>query len=185
MVDVETVILDELERLSPPEASSAADWADVLRRTEQPGKSRALKGRGLFGMTRRTVALVAAAFALMATGAAVAGVVLAKSEAEEEQGLLDGHSVFAGTDPVCTQVADGHFRCVLDRPPTGQGTTILGSYRGSKFQTVDADKRIDGGCIGSSDDGTVWNCYLGELAVEHDILDPGVLGQVQTEPAHG
>lgn len=185
MVDVEMVILDELEQLSPPETSSAADWDDVLRRAVQPANPRPKNGRGLFGMTRRTVALVAAALALVATGAAVAGVVLTKSEAEEEQSLLDGHSVFAGTDPVCTLVADGHFRCVLDRPPTGQGTTILGSYRGAKFQTVNADKRVDGGCIGASDDGTIWTCYLGELAVTHDILDPGVLGMEQEGPSHG
>jgi len=185
MVDVEAVILDELERLSPPETSSAADWTDVLRRTEQPVSPRPKQRRGLFGTTRRTVALVAAALALVATGAAVAGIVVAKSEDEEERGLLDGHSVFAGTDPVCTLVADGHFRCLLDRPPTGEGMTVTGSYMGAKFQTVDADKRIDGGCVGASDDGRTWDCYLGELAVEHGILDQGLLGVEQEGPAHG
>ena len=136
-------------------------------------------------ISRKTLAIAAAAVALVAAGAAVAGIVLAKSEAEEAQGLLDGHSVFAGTTPVCTLVSEGHFRCVLDRPPTGQGTTVEGSYRGAKFQTVDAEMRIDGGCIGISDDGRTWDCYLGELAVEHDILSPGVLGQVQSGPGHG
>jgi hypothetical protein len=178
MADVETVILDELERLSPRDTSSVPDWADVRRRT----RTRASRPHGL---RRRTVVLVAAALALVATGAAVGGLVIAKSAAEEEQGLLDGHSVFAGTNPVCTTVAEGHFRCVLDRPPTGEGMTIVGSYEGSKFQTVDAEKRIDGGCIGASADGTVWNCYLGQLAVEHDILDASLLGQVQDQPAHG
>jgi hypothetical protein len=179
MGDVETVILDELERLSPSETPSDADWADVLRRTSLRSAPRPSR------MGRRTVALVAAAIALVVTGAAVAGLVLTKSEAEEAQSLLDGHSVFTGTDPVCTTIAEGHFRCVLARPPTGEGTIVLGSYRGAKFETVDADDRIDGGCVGVSDDGTVWTCYLGELAVEHDILDPGVLGQEQTAPGHG
>jgi hypothetical protein len=178
MADVETVILDELEQLSPRETGTDADWADVLRRTNRQSTSRP-------SMRRRTVALVAAALALVATGAAVAGLMIAKSAAEEEQGLLDGHSVFAGTNPVCTTVAEGHFRCLLDRPPTGEGTTVAGSYEGSKFQTVDAEKRIDGGCIGASADGTVWNCYLGQLAVEHDILDASLLGVEQEGPTHG
>jgi hypothetical protein len=178
MADDKAAILDELERLSPHE-TSVPDWADVLRRTSRARASR------LPGLRRRTVALVAATLALVATGAAVGGLVLTKSEAEEAQGLVDGHSVFAGTNPVCTTIAEGHFRCVLDRPPTGQGTTVEGSYRGAKFQTVDADKRIDGGCIGASDDGTRWDCYLGELAVEHDILSPGLLGEIQDAPAHG
>jgi hypothetical protein len=180
MADVETVIQDELERLSPSETTDG-DWADVVRRSGHSRHSGVRASR----VRRRTVALVAAALALVATGAAVGGLVVAKSEAEEEQGLLDGHSVFAGTNPVCTTVAEGHFRCVLDRPPTGEGMTIVGSYEGSKFQTVDAEKRIDGGCVGASADGTVWNCYLGQLAVEHDILDASLLGQVQTSPAHG
>jgi hypothetical protein len=178
MADVETVILDELEQLSPRETGTDADWADVLRRTSRESTPRPSR------MRRQTVALVAAAIALVATGVAVAGLALTKSEAEEAQSLLDGHSVFTGTDPVCTTIAEGHFRCVLARPPTGEGTTVLGSYRGAKFQTVDADDRVDGGCIGVSDDGTVWNCYLGELAVGR-VLSPGVLGQEQTEPGHG
>jgi hypothetical protein len=186
MVDVEPAILDELERLSPRETADGSDWDDVLRRAggrpAKPARSWFVRAES---RRRRILAAVTAVLALAAAGAAVAGIVLAKSEAEEAQGLLDGHSVFAGTSPVCTQVADDHFRCVLDRPPTGYGTTIEGSYRGSKFQTVDADKRIDGGCVGATDDGRTWDCYLGTLAVRHGILDADLLGQVQPEPGHG
>ena len=82
------------------------------------------------------LALAGVALALAATGAGIAGTFLAKSPAQEEQGLLDGHSVF---HPTCTRRAENEYRCVLARPPTGEGT-------------------IDGGCIGASDDGRVWDC---------------------------
>ena len=64
-------------------------------------------------------------------------------------------------------------------------SSTYGSYKGSVFQTVDSEKRIDGGCIGASDDGRVWDCYLGELAVERGILVPELLGQYQPGPGHG
>lgn len=195
MVDVEVLILDELDKLSPREASCAADWDDVLRRAQSnPNGARALRVRRDrpryvvvrgHNVRRGTLALVGAALALAATGAAVAGLMLAKTPAQESQGLLDGHSVFTGSHPLCTRVAEQQFHCVLDREPGSLGTVIEGSYLGAKFQTVDAQKRIDGGCVGVSDDGRVWDCYLGELAVEHGILSPEVLGQTQADPGHG
>jgi hypothetical protein len=173
MVDVEPMILDELERLASPETFEGADWREVLRRA----RPRSLVRR------RRTLGLVAAALALLCAGAGIAGVVLVRTNSEEEHALLAGHTVFAGTRPACTNVAAMEFRCILERQPTG--LRVEGSYRGTKVQTVDGNDRVDGGCIAISDDGRIWTCYVGELAVERGVLSPGVLGHYQPGPAHG
>ena len=185
MVDATTAIAHELELLSPREAPVVGDWDDVMRRTQALPKSLRSAQVGGRLVKRRTLGLATFALGLVAAGVAVAAIALTKTETQEAQGLLEGHSVFAGTRPACSLVADGRFRCVLDQPPTGEGTTIEGSYRGSKFQTVDGDRRVDGGCIGVSDDGRIWDCYLGELAVRHEIVGAELLGQIQPEPGRG
>lgn len=180
MAEIAVEIVDELERLSPVDDALIADWEDVVRRTGS------LHGTPHAARThRRTVLVAAAALAVLLTSRAVAAIELTKTPAQEERSLLEGHSVFAGMKPNCAEVSSGAFRCVLARPPTGDGTVIEGSYLGSKFQTVDADKRIDGGCIGASEDGRIWDCYLGQLAVEKEIVDESMLGVYQPGPGHG
>lgn len=173
MVDLEPMLRGELERLSPPETFNGADWSNVLRRARPRSRLR----------RRRTLVLAAAVLALAGAGIAIAGVVLGKTSSEQEHSLLAGHTVFAGTNPVCTKVADAQFHCVLDRKPTG--LHIEGSYRGTKVQTVDAEKRVDGGCVSTSHDGRTWECYVGELAVDRGIISPHFLGEHQAGPGHG
>jgi hypothetical protein len=51
--------------------------------------------------------------------------------------------------------------------------------------SVDSTKHIDGGCVGRSDDGLVWDCYLGQAAVRESIVSADFLGEYAPEPGHG
>jgi hypothetical protein len=140
--------------------------------------------------TRRITIGVLAAVMLLGAGAAIGNSVL-KSDADEEAGLLGGHNVFEGTSPTCVRRSTTAFHCTLDRAPTGltfydeEMNLDPNAYLGTKVQTVDANSRIDGGCVSVSKDGRAWDCYLGEAAVTHEIIGPGLLGQYMPGPAHG
>jgi hypothetical protein len=51
-----------------------------------------------------------------------------------------------------------------------------------KAETVDHDKRVDGGCVSTSADGRDWHCYLGEQAVIRGIIARSFLGTYLPEP---
>jgi hypothetical protein len=150
--------------------------AAVARKLERPA-SRWRSSR------RRTVALVAAAALLLGAAGAGIGASLLKSPAEESQGLLGANATFAGTHPQCVAVAPQHFRCTIDQTPTG--LVIQGSWVGAKMASVNAERRVDGGCVAVSADGRAWDCYLGDLAIKRGVVDPTFLGQYVQEPAHG
>jgi hypothetical protein len=127
---------------------------------------------------------------LVAAGAAVGSRVL-KSAEDEQRGLLGGHLLFTGTDPKCQQQSASSYSCVLAHPPTkmtfynDKGRRLTDAYLGVKTATVDADKRVDGGCVSTSADGTKWDCYLGEEAVRHQIVSREFLGKYLPEPPTG
>jgi hypothetical protein len=134
--------------------------------------------------SRRTLVLVVAAVVMLGlVGGGIAGSGLFKSAAEENQGLPDGSAMFIGTHPTCTTVSNEQFHCVLQSEPTVE--YIVGSYLDSKMLTVDATKHVDGGCVARSEDGLVWDCYLGQAAVDQGILDASLLGEYQPGPSHG
>lgn len=133
---------------------------------------------------RRTVVLVVAVVVMLgAVGGGIAASGLFTTPAREEQGLPDGSALFIGTHPTCAQVTDEQFHCVLQSAPTVE--YIEGSYLGTKMSSVDASKHVVGGCIAISDNGLIWDCYLGKAAVTHGILDAALLGQYQPDPSHG
>jgi hypothetical protein len=143
-----------------------------------PAKRRARRSR--HGLLAAAAALV---LLLAVVGAGIAARQLLKTSADEERGLPAGSALFIGTAPTCTTVDDQSFHCVLKSAPTVE--SIGGSYRGAKMLTVDAARHIDGGCVGKSDDGLDWDCYLGQAAVDHGILASDLLGQYQPGPSHG
>jgi len=51
--------------------------------------------------------------------------------------------------------------------------------------TVDATKHVNGGCRALASDGLEWQCYLGQAAVDEQIISQGYLGQYAPEPGHG
>ena len=134
---------------------------------------------------RRLIVSLAVGVVVLGAGAGIAATVLNKTPKQEEQGLIDGSATFAGTDPTCTQVSADQFHCVLASVPTDLTFGPGGSYRDAKMPSVDATKHIDGGCVGRSDDGLIWDCYLGQAAVQHGIVDSGFLGQYAPEPGRG
>jgi hypothetical protein len=149
--------------------STPLETSDVGRRRRAP--------------SRKSLVLVVAVVAMLGVvGGGIAGSGLFKSPAQENQGLPDGSTIFIGTHPACTTVNEEQFHCVLQSKPTVE---TLDSYLGSKMQTVDATKHVDGGCVGRSQDGLVWDCYLGQAAVDQGILAASLLGEYQSGPASG
>jgi hypothetical protein len=144
----------------------------------------ARRARRSYMPQRRMLAVSVAMLAvLVAVGAGIAAGVL-KTTSQEEVGLLNGAATFAGTHPVCKQLAAEHFRCVLETAPTELTFSDGASYRGVKMESVDATKHVDGGCVAISDDGRAWDCYLGQEAVRRGIIDSGYLGQFVPVPPH-
>jgi hypothetical protein len=166
-------------------------WRNDLRRSRM---TRPLRGR------RRLVLTLVAAAAVLGAGAAIAAGVL-KTVADEERGILDGHTLFEGSHPECAAITAVSFRCTLDKPPIGMafhenppGQTkfdeasskrVYDKFLGAKMQTVDSTRHIDGGCIAVAADGRTWDCYLGQEAVRRDIIGPDLLGAYQPQPAAG
>lgn len=134
---------------------------------------------------KRLVVLLAGALVVLGGGAGIAATVFDKTPKQEEQGLIDGSATFAGTNPTCTRVSADQFHCVLASVPTDLTFGPGGSYRDVKMPSVDSTKHIDGGCVGRSDDGLIWDCYIGQAAVQHGIVDAGFLGEYAPEPGHG
>ena len=138
---------------------------------------------------RRPALVVALLLAVLSGGVALAAAVL-KSPAEAEQGILDGHLLFAGAQPQCEALTATSFRCTLEEPPTGmtfhrEGAQVFDEFLGMKIETVDSTRHVDGGCVSVSADGRSWNCFLGQGAIDHDIIDAGFLGTYLPEPATG
>jgi hypothetical protein len=52
-------------------------------------------------------------------------------------------------------------------------------------QSMPAGAAIFEGRHALTDDGLTWQCYLGDAAVRHEIVDRGFLGQYAPEPGHG
>lgn len=133
---------------------------------------------------RRLVTLLVAALVVLGAGAGIAATVLNKTAQQEERGLVDGSATFAGTHPTCTQVSLTQFHCVLASVPTELTFPNGGTFVGVKMSSVDSTKHVDGGCVGRSRDGLVWDCYLGQEAVRRGIVDSGYLGQFVPDPPH-
>jgi hypothetical protein len=136
----------------------------------------------------RAFVLVLAAVVALGGGVALAASLL-KSPADEQTGMIEANTLFAGSDPVCVTVSHDSFHCTLDKPPTGEaffsqdGTQQFDMFLGMKAPTVDSTHHIDGGCISRSAQGLSWDCYLGAAAVAHDVVSPQLLGTLSSGPA--
>jgi hypothetical protein len=51
--------------------------------------------------------------------------------------------------------------------------------------TVDDSKLVNGGCRSLNAAGTHWRCYVGEEAVEQQIIGPALLGAPSSGPSVG
>jgi hypothetical protein len=175
--------IQRLRNANPVTATALADDALLAEIVSLPGDPR-IRATSRWIRRRPVLAMVAAAVVMAcAVGGGIAAVGLFKTPAQEEQGLPNGSAMFIGTHPTCTTVSNEQFHCVLESKPTVE--YIEGSYLGSKMLSVDTTKHIDGGCIATTADGLTWDCYLGQAAVDHEILAATLLGQYLPGPSHG
>lgn len=132
--------------------------------------------------SRRRLVIAAATLAIAVPGIALAASALIGPR-EVAASLPAGTKMLQGTDPTCTVVIqDVEYRCTLSRPPADPEVNDL---MGVVEPTVDATKRVNGGCRSLTSDGLVWQCYIGKAAVEQQIIGPGFLGEYAPEPGVG
>jgi hypothetical protein len=137
--------------------------------------------RNLTRQRRRLRRLVAAllAAAVLVPAAAYAGVRLISND-DVATSLPAG--TLAGTEPTCTTVKDGvEYHCVLAKAPAPE----VPDWKGTVEPTVDATKHVNGGCRSLNSAGTEWDCYIGQAAVDQQIISAGFLGAYAPMPGVG
>ena len=139
--------------------------------------------RELRGSRRRTRRFVALAGALAVAVPAVAyGAARLIDSGSVAASMPAGAAIFAGQTPTCVAVTDGvEYRCTLTRPPVQE----VQDFKGTVEPTVDASKHVNGGCRSLDSAGLHWECYLGETAVDEQIIGPDFLGEYAPGPGHG
>jgi hypothetical protein len=130
--------------------------------------------------SRRVVAI--SALAVLGIGGAAAAAVSTMSSDEVSHGLPGGSMIFQGTNPSCSSSDGVVFECTLASAPTEE---VLNDYTGAAELFVDKDLNIAGGCRGQSADGLRWTCYLGQRAVDEEILAADLLGEYSPSPGRG
>ena len=121
----------------------------------------------------RRVAVALAILIIVGTGTAAAAGVF--SPHQVAAGMPAGAVIFDQTDPTC--VADGSvFHCTLAKAPFPEGAVDASDYTGTKEVLVVAGK-VAGGCIGVDAAGMSWDCYVGQDAVDHEIITKDFLGE--------
>jgi hypothetical protein len=130
---------------------------------------------------RRRLAVAALALAILIPGAALAAEHLISND-EVAASIPAGTLWLVGTNPSCTTVTAGvEYHCILGSAP---GTEIS-DWLGTVEPTVDNTKHVNGGCRSLNHTGTEWECYIGQSAVDQQIIGQGFLGQLSTSPGVG
>ena len=57
--------------------------------------------------------------------------------------------------------------------------------KGTVESTVDATKHVNGGCRSLRSDGLEWECYLGQTAVDQQIIGQELPRRVRADPVRG
>jgi hypothetical protein len=127
----------------------------------------------------RRVALIVATLAVVTAGtAAAAGLFSPKQVAA---GMPAGAAIFDQTDPTCEVNPDGvSFRCTLASAPAPEVTDFTGVKEVLAIDSVAA-----GGCIGLDSAGMTWDCYIGQDAVDMEIISQDFLGEPIFGPGRG
>jgi hypothetical protein len=162
-----------------PNASTLQDLGESLAAATE---------RDLHAHRRRRVGRIAVALAgLVVVGAGTAAAAGLFSPKQVAEGMPAGTAIFGQTDPTCVLNADGSsYRCTLSKPPGDEVTDANGNpaYQGTK-EVVAIDGVVAGGCIGLDAAGMTWDCYVGQAAVDHEIISQDFLGQPVLGPGHG
>jgi hypothetical protein len=167
MTDVTTT----LQRLGDALESATEAELSTLSRATSPRRRRI--------STRLAVAV--AVIAVLVPGVALAASQLIGTD-EVAGSLPAGTLALAGTNPTCTVVEQGiEYLCTLERPPAPE----VSDWKGTVEPTVDATKHVNGGCRSLTSDGRQWRCYLGQAAVDQQIIGPDFLGEYAPSPGVG
>jgi hypothetical protein len=127
------------------------------------------------------LALAVAVLAIVVPGVALAATQLIGTD-DVEQSLPAGTLSLAGTNPTCTMVEqDVEYLCVLEHAPAPE----VSDWKGTVEPTVDATKHVNGGCRSLTSDGREWRCYIGQAAVQQQIIGPDFLGEYAPSPGVG
>jgi hypothetical protein len=129
---------------------------------------------------RRKALLIGAGAMTLAFGGAAAAAGLFSHETVE-RGMPGGAQIFAGTNPSCTSSDGIVFDCVLATAPVGEPINNLGTVE----MIVDEASKINGGCRSTDEAGMRWTCFIGQRAVDEQIISANLLGQPLTGPASG
>ena len=127
----------------------------------------------------RRIALALAGLALVTAGtAAAAGLFSPKQVAG---GMPAGAAIFDQTDPTCVINPDGaSYRCTLAGAPAPEVTDFTNTK-----EVLAIDGVAAGGCIGLDVAGMTWDCYIGQDAVDHEIISQDFLGEPVLGPGRG
>ena len=129
----------------------------------------------------RRLAIAIATLVIGIPGVAIAANQLTSSS-DVAASMPAGTLALAGTDPTCTVVtADVEFHCVLAKPPAPE----VSDWMRTVEPTVDSTSHVNGGCRSLTSDGKEWECYLGQAAVDQQIIGPSFLGQLSSGPGAG
>jgi len=155
------------------------DALESAARADLSSKARADRPRRHRFSTR--VAIAVAVLVVLIPGVALAASRLIGTDAVE-QSLPAGTLALAGTSPTCTVVVqDVEYLCALERAPAPE----VSDWKGTVEPTVDATKHVNGGCRSLTSDGREWRCYLGQAAVDQQIIGPDFLGEYAPSPGVG
>jgi hypothetical protein len=166
-----TKLPPELARLG--DALERAAGADLATVRPEPARHRRR-------LSRRFVVAIAA-LAILVPGVAIAANELT-STSDVAQSMPAGTLALAGTEPTCTIVTqDVEFHCVLAKAPAPE----IADWMSTVEPTVDASKHVNGGCRSLVSDGREWECYLGQKAVDEQIIGPSLLGAYAPSPGVG
>ena len=117
----------------------------------------------------RRVAVALAILVVVGTGTAAAAGLF--SPHQVAAGMPAGAVIFSQTHPTCA--ADGSvFHCSLASAPAPEVTDFTGTK-----EVLVVDGKVAGGCIGLDVAGMTWDCYIGQDAVDHEIVTKDFLGQ--------
>ncbi|HYN35326.1 MAG TPA: hypothetical protein VES40_22055 [Ilumatobacteraceae bacterium] len=97
--------------------------------------------------------------------------------------LPDG-AVLNGMEPICTATIDEMvFKCTIPAFPEPVGTL---DYTGYVTEIVDDASRVSGGCRSTNPVATEYLCYIGQRAIDEQIISEDFLGdQSSREYASG
>ena len=132
-------------------------------------------------LSGRRLAVLALAVAVAIPGVAIATTKLIRDD-DVARSLPAGTLSLAGTQPACTVVKqDVEYHCLLAKAPAPE----ISDWKGTVEPTVDATKHVNGGCRSLRSDGTEWECYIGQAAVDEQIVSAGFLGEYAPTPGVG